>query len=190
MCWFSLCSYLNTVQPAAMKKILPLLLLPLAFAGQCKKTDLSELPPATQTGANTFGCLVNGKAFLPSGYDGSKPNFKLVIDPAFQNGNFDLIVYRLVNDKYESISFFSNNIKAVGTYNIHSGQNLYFDYINDITNCKYLFSNDTYSDGVLKINKYDLITGIFSGEFECKVFDQTTSCDTIRITNGRFDKKL
>ena len=34
----------------------------------CKKQpvdQLSLLPPATQTGANTFGCLVNGRAFLP-----------------------------------------------------------------------------------------------------------------------------
>ena len=35
----------------------------------CKKdktetTELSKLPAATQTGANTFGCLVNGKAWV------------------------------------------------------------------------------------------------------------------------------
>ena len=29
------------------------------------KTELEKLPPATQTGANTFGCLLNGSAFLP-----------------------------------------------------------------------------------------------------------------------------
>jgi hypothetical protein len=28
------------------------------------KTELEKLPPATQTGANTAGCLVNGKAFF------------------------------------------------------------------------------------------------------------------------------
>ena len=32
------------------------------------KTELEKLPPATQTGANTAGCLVNGVAFLPKGY--------------------------------------------------------------------------------------------------------------------------
>jgi len=35
----------------------------------CKKDDPApnpppELPPATQTGANTFGCYVNGKPFI------------------------------------------------------------------------------------------------------------------------------
>ena len=38
------------------------------LASSCKKQtvdQLSLLPPATQTGANTFGCLVNGFAFVP-----------------------------------------------------------------------------------------------------------------------------
>ena len=26
---------------------------------------VDQLPPETQTGANTFGCLVNGKVFIP-----------------------------------------------------------------------------------------------------------------------------
>ncbi|SFF55548.1 hypothetical protein [Thermoflexibacter ruber] len=31
----------------------------------CEKKDLTELPPATQEGKNTFGCLINGKLFVP-----------------------------------------------------------------------------------------------------------------------------
>jgi hypothetical protein len=39
----------------------------------CSKDDnksqkpIDQLPPATQVGANTAGCLVNGEAFLPKG---------------------------------------------------------------------------------------------------------------------------
>ena len=48
-----------------------LLLLLVTFAISCcnkgdddqPKTELEKLPPATQTGANTAGCLVNGVAF-------------------------------------------------------------------------------------------------------------------------------
>ena len=46
-----------------------LLLLLFAFS-QCKKNQtnpIDELPPETQTGANTFGCLVDGQAFKPGG---------------------------------------------------------------------------------------------------------------------------
>ena len=43
---------------------------------QCKKKStnpIDELPPETQTGANTFGCLVDGKAFKPAGNGFSGP---------------------------------------------------------------------------------------------------------------------
>ena len=32
----------------------------------CNK-DKNSLPPETQTGANTFGCLLNGQVFKPKG---------------------------------------------------------------------------------------------------------------------------
>lgn len=31
------------------------------------KTPIEQLPPATTTGANTAGCLVDGEVFLPKG---------------------------------------------------------------------------------------------------------------------------
>jgi hypothetical protein len=55
-----------------MKNLL-LLLVTLSLSC-CSKDDnkpvnpIDQLPPATQTGANTAGCLVDGKAFLPKGY--------------------------------------------------------------------------------------------------------------------------
>ena len=43
----------------------------LAFASckSCKKDvdPTSQLPAATQTGANTFGCVINGQAWVPNG---------------------------------------------------------------------------------------------------------------------------
>ncbi|MBD3748438.1 MAG: hypothetical protein IE931_02980 [Sphingobacteriales bacterium] len=42
----------------------------LLFSGmKCKKdqTGIDALPPATQEGKETFGCLVNGEAFTPKG---------------------------------------------------------------------------------------------------------------------------
>ena len=55
-----------------MKHII-MLLVAMVMITSCKKTDtnsldaeLAKLPPITQTGANTFGCLVNGRAVLPN----------------------------------------------------------------------------------------------------------------------------
>jgi len=43
---------------------------------------LEQLPPATQTGANTFGCLLNGEAWTPSGNNGyGTGNYTVACDP-------------------------------------------------------------------------------------------------------------
>lgn len=53
-----------------MKKIFLLLVAIISLNG-CDKDDdkpiaeIDKLPPATQTGANTFGCLLDGQVFLP-----------------------------------------------------------------------------------------------------------------------------
>ena len=41
----------------------------------------------------------------------------------------------------------------------------------------------------MKTTQYDLQNRIFSGEFECTIIGDGCT-DTVRITNGRFDKKL
>ena len=49
-----------------MKNCLPFLLVLFLFTA-CKK-EITELPPATQTGANTFGAKVNGEFWIPQGF--------------------------------------------------------------------------------------------------------------------------
>ncbi len=55
----------------SIKKLLFLLLILTQLISCCKKNNdeptnpIDQLPAATQTGANTFGCLLDGKAFLP-----------------------------------------------------------------------------------------------------------------------------
>ena len=39
----------------------------LLLFNNCKKNEQDALPPATQNGANTFGCLVNGKPWVSTG---------------------------------------------------------------------------------------------------------------------------
>jgi hypothetical protein len=41
------------------------LFMSLIVAGSCEKDEEPQLPPITQTGAGTFGCLVNGDIWLP-----------------------------------------------------------------------------------------------------------------------------
>jgi len=47
-------------------KILYLLTLLLIYSGCIKKTlSINDLPPITSTGANTFGCLIDGTGYIP-----------------------------------------------------------------------------------------------------------------------------
>jgi len=73
-----------------MKKIILLLcILPTLIATSCDNDDDSNrndtLPPVTQSGANTVGCLVNGQVFLPKA---EGINSAVVVNYEFINGDF------------------------------------------------------------------------------------------------------
>ena len=101
-----------------------LLLLALSsLCTSCKKDapqdELSKLPPATQTGANTFGCLVNGKAFVPIGYGSTGRSNPHV-----------LYEYDLQGQPFLSLkaSIFDNRHESIG------GISIGFRYLNDLGN--------------------------------------------------------
>lgn len=79
----------------------PLLYAALLLLTQCSKCKndptpadpASQLPPATQTGRNTFGCLVDGQAWTPNGNNGTS-NFRLTYDPATAGGDLIIRTYR------------------------------------------------------------------------------------------------
>jgi hypothetical protein len=78
-----------------MKYLLPPALA-LSLLTQCKKADLdpaSQLPPATQTGAGTFGCLLNGQPWTPSG-NNSYSNYSVSYDPTYRKGTLNVGCYR------------------------------------------------------------------------------------------------
>jgi len=56
-----------------MKNILLLTISFFLLSSSCKKNKptnpVDQLPPETQTGANTFGCLINGEVFKPGGHN-------------------------------------------------------------------------------------------------------------------------
>src|ERR1700704_854943 len=63
-------TYSNRPFPMKFRNIFFLFFaLILLFGPQCRKNKSPEeqLPPETQVGAGTFGCLVNGSAFKPKG---------------------------------------------------------------------------------------------------------------------------
>lgn len=162
----------------------------------CKKdknaTDTADqLPSVTQTGANTFGCLVNGKVYIPKGSDGTtKPNLRKNYD-SFQGDVFlSIDTYRNIDGSFDGqLNFTIHNLVSTGNFLTNQIVNR-FDYGgNFFNNCGIsVLDTTTYRNGIVTILRLDLTAGIISGTFYCTI--KPTNCDTIKITDGRFDFKL
>lgn len=173
----------------------------ILMSSGCKKNkdsienELSKLPPVTQTGQNSFGCLVNGKAWTPKGWDGNSPNFYIIVDPTYKDGDFSLRTYRIADNIREDYTINSDSVKTTGTYIMNDTARTRVIYSKGTANlsqvfCKIFYSGNYNRKGFLKVTKYDLQAGIVSGEFEFSMINQDCSTDTIKVTHGRFDYKL
>jgi hypothetical protein len=181
---------------ALMKRIYPLgILLPLAVLlglSQCNKKDVEpvdQLPPATQTGANTLGCLVNGQAWTPQGNDGYS-NYSVVYDPN-PYGVLDLTTYRYQqspNNK-QILILYARNLHALKSYDLVDPSITRVSWKDRLTGCDFNSNApDTYHKGTLTITRLDVQAGIISGTFNFTL--AKPGCDTVRVTQGRFDKRL
>ena len=172
----------------------------------CKKvkTDATtiieeeKLPPITQTGANTFGCLINGKVWLPKGFDGNFTNSRINIDPTFIDGDLTIRTYKIDVGTINDLSIGSDSIKAVGIYPIGKFNRAKFviqkaksdlTVMYCLTNCSIISENVPI--GFIKVTRYDLVNKIFSGEFEFTFNNTDCGYGTpVKITAGRFDYRL
>ncbi|MEO6453447.1 MAG: hypothetical protein ABIN97_05210 [Ginsengibacter sp.] len=176
-----------------LRAICPMLLFCFCFA-QCKKqkqtpkTELEKLPPITQTGANTFGCLLNGVAYTPGGGGILDQVLKTQYDPTFQGGQFYITTKRFFENNqsiYLSIDGFK--INDIGHFTLYL-QSMYRLFYNDSRiNCQFDTYSDTPTSGFLDITKFDKANRIISGTFNFKFSNQ--NCGTIDATDGRFDVK-
>ena len=176
-----------------MKKLLLILLT--TFTLSCcdkddgkQKTELEKLPPATQTGAQTFGCLIDGKAFVPPKFGTNSPNAFY----QFVNGKYFLGISASVNSNFlKSIGIGSDAINIVenSTYNF-----LQENQDNPAFYAKYLLGGGIYGDysttninsGTIKITRFDSVNFIISGTFNFTAKEIYTG-EIVEITNGRFD---
>jgi hypothetical protein len=171
-----------------LKRIFPLLVAALLTSCEetgCEsnprpKTELEKLPPITQTGENTFGCLVNGKAWVPESSTDARA--------AYQNGFLQLSANFLDTEIDSSISLTTNAILVNVIYNLTDLQNSSAEFNTDAANgiCFYLPENTI--NGTLILNKFDLTSSIVAGTFTFT--SSTSTCDTVKITDGRFDLSL
>ncbi|MBO0356923.1 hypothetical protein J0X19_03110 [Hymenobacter sp. BT186] len=78
----------------------------------------------------------------------------------------------------------------MGSYSLRNPQDTKASYDDVKSNC-YWSTNDsatTYRRGTLTITRLDLTAGIISGTFDFTLYKP--GCNSIRVTDGRFDYQL
>jgi hypothetical protein len=163
-------------------------------ASNCRKKNtekpIDKLPPETQTGANTFGCLIDGNAFIPKG----NPLGGAIKKAQYQfvNGkqSFGVSGSRIDGEKAHLVGIIGDSIRiSIGTFNLASlaagkfrGGYTYRDITNP-SGISYL--TDEFQRGELIIKHFDTINQIVSGTFW---FDAINSRGQIvQVREGRFD---
>jgi hypothetical protein len=146
------------------------------------KPKPDTLPPATQEGKNTFGCLVNGKVWLPGGSVNC-------LEAQYYHGMFMVGSSKQVKDRIQSINWAYKPIYGPGTYyfkyTIAGSPGAGFIDYSDTTNWKSTDKDSLYT--YVTVTRLDSIKRIISGTFRLRFTPPGN--DTLDITNGRFDMK-
>ena len=188
-----------------MKNNLSLLLLLslLYFNYSCNKEDMNPhgLPSATESGENTFGCLINGEPWIAEiGLGVFDPSIHKIVSYYDEVGvGVSDIYYFSMSAKYVNIEdsifdIFSFNFLPVyeaGTFDFSTLS------VKDITlsrgqpgmttNLK-IYELDTLYNNYFNLTKLDFENNICSGKFNVRLIDNQ-NLDTLDITQGRFDVK-
>jgi hypothetical protein len=151
--------------------------------------DYTVLPPATQTGAGTFGCKVDGAVWVPRvpllavtyrdieatvwEKDGSGAGIITtnLVDIDKNIDNWFVITFSKTSFEHKTLC----DTSVFASFRTESGVYYSSDLINVASNC-------------IEITKIDSIKNFVSGTFNFTLYrDSTKLHDKIKITEGRFD---
>jgi len=158
----------------------------ISLSISCKKDSGNSslaLPPATQEGKNTFGCIVNGSVWLPElpiGYFGGIPR----IYASYYKGKLTIGANKYKDpDNWQSIYFYIyNNSKGKFILKKSDLTNKTNGVIFGYNHCD--LETDSIQSGIIEITRFDTLNHIFSGTFS---FEIKNNCGSVKVTDGRFD---
>ena len=161
------------------------------FFASCKKEKEDTLPPATQIGAGTFGCKINGKVYIPKGSSGTgAPNPKVQYDVDLNGQPYlSIKTFQFPTTISSGIFVGFQFLQNTGMYSLKNSFSFLLGTPSTYDNCGSI-SNDpnTFSDGGGMVTRLDIPSRIISGTFDFKY--KTLQCDTVFVTEGRFDIKF
>ncbi|MFI5220808.1 MAG: hypothetical protein ACHQK8_00675 [Bacteroidia bacterium] len=144
------------------------------------------LPPITTTGQKTFGCLVNGKVWLPKHIPFGSGG------PWVEYVQHELVIHGWNDENGEDINIAVQPITDTGYYKFYNATLTmqWANYLNSKTMINYYA--DTIFTGYLQLLRFDPVSGYVAGTFEFDVYDKyhQHNGDTIHVRSGRFDLHL
>lgn len=164
------------------------------FFAACKK-EVTELPPATQTGANTFGCKIDGTFWVPSGF-GVVPTAPIL--EARGAGDAIWVNARNFSSSPTETEFeiYVKGITGPGTYSLNTTLNgpntiaSYAYYVHRKINPDNEWMTSDQYTGTVTITRFDTANLIVSGTFEFHAINLYNAPQPISVTDGRFDVKI
>ncbi len=170
-------------------------LLLLTQCGGCRKQDpaptppanpVDLLPPATQTGMRTFGCLVNGQAWTPAG----NPFGGALFSTQYYNWNLNIVASRSTTVSgvgvSQAIRISIDSIRSPGRIMLGDTSRDFAEVVDLLNNCTY-YTNSLHP-GVIDITRLDLVNRIVAGRFSFTL--ETPGCGKVVVTEGRFDSRF
>ncbi|MFA0960215.1 hypothetical protein AB9P05_00255 [Roseivirga sp. BDSF3-8] len=169
-----------------------ILLVSGAMTGCKQETDPAPLPSASDddrppTGLSesqeTFSLALNGKPWLTT------PSLEVRAD---YTGRYFLALYFDTNAPDLNMVMIINEdpireqVYQLGPSSTDGSASAVINYSLDGGSCSYSFSNLV--DGSVHITEFDTVLQVCRGTFKFKSF--TNSCDTLKVTNGRFASTL
>jgi hypothetical protein len=155
------------------------LLFVILTLSSCGKEDIQVLPPETQTGANTFGCRLNGQVFVPT----CEESYTTTRVAIYTRNSKSLEIYAQ-NNVLETLDFTISDLSINRTNKID-----FASFASRITNNEFDVYNGRSISSIV-LTKFDTINHVVSGRFEAILKSNTDSTKIKTITQGRFDMHL
>lgn len=164
-------------------------------AVSCNK-EIKDLPPATDTGSNTFGAKVNGNLWKPQGFGPFPAND--ILESTVAGNDIQIWARNFASSPNETEFYLLiKDVTGPGIYQLdqtipsHPYPNVSYGYYvkRNVTPQNEWSTSATYT-GTVTITKFDKTAKIASGTFQFNAINMYNAPEPLTVTEGRFDVKF
>ncbi|RYY85575.1 MAG: hypothetical protein EOO15_16670 [Chitinophagaceae bacterium] len=178
-----------------MKNLIVLAAAIFALSSCSKK--VTDLPEATESGANTFGARVNGDLWAPQ-KKGILPTAP-ILEASFTGADSYVIHARNFSKSPSETEFeiYLQNVTGPGTYQLNQNTELrpahtasYASFVERTMTPRHQWITTSETPGTVVITKLDKGARIISGTFSFRGTDKVGSGSVLDVIEGRFDVSI